>query len=252
MFNGQMRDDRRAARSAGANHFGQFLVLAAACAFSLGLSYLLVFAGGRWLDFSIGVEPDYFEVSQDELDRRYEEVPEEIKEMADRLGLTAEAKRILYRYRPEIFASASDEGYLCARDVELADNLLISGCFAVEEEKIFLLEGPGIESTLIHEFLHAVYQENYRLDRERLTDINRLLEGVYTENEEWLEEIISIYEDLHSHNDGEFDALSRYNELHSWVGVAVEDLPEELEEHYARYFKDRRLVIDAYREQRKD
>ena len=233
-----------------ANHLGQFLVLMAACFFSLSLSFLLVIIGEHWLNFSIVVEPEYFEVSQDELDRRFEEVPAEVKEMANRLGLTAEAKRILYRYQPEIFLSAEDPDYLCAHDVELKDSLHISGCFATGEEKILLLESPGIESTLIHEFLHAAYQENYHLDREQLTDVNRLLEEVYSNNEERLEEIIILYEDLHIHNHSEFNSLNRYNELHSWIGIIIEDLPEELEEYYAQYFKDRQVIIDAYHSHR--
>ena len=255
MFGKSMRNAQRPPESGQTavvrtNHFGQFLVLTATCFFSLSLSFLLVIIGEHWLNFSIIVEPEYFEVSQDELDRRFEEVPAEVKEMSNRLGLTAEAKRILYRYQPEIFQSVQDPDYLCAYDVDLNDNLNISGCFATEEERILLLNTPSIESTLIHEFLHAAYQENYHLDREQLTNINRLLEEVYSENEDRLEKIISLYEDLHTHNHSEFNSLNRYNELHSWIGIIIADIPEELEEHYAQYFKDRQVIIDAYHRHR--
>ena len=248
--NGQHPPELERASMPHANYFGQFLILTAACFFSLSISFLLVVVGERWLNFSIIVEPEYFEVSQDELDRRFEEVPTEIKEMANRLGLTAEAKRILYRYQPAIVQSAEDPDYLCAHEIELEDRLHISGCFSVEEEKILLLDSPGIESTLIHEFLHAAYHENYRLDREKLTNTNRLLEEVYSENEERLEQIIGLYENLHDDNQSEFNSLNRYNELHSWVGIAIDDIPEELEEYYAQYFKDRQVIIDVYHRHR--
>ena len=244
---GAQRSARRQSRRATErnNYLGQFLVLMAASIFSLCFSFLLVVGSEKV--FNSSVEPGYFEVSQDELDKRSEEVSEEIKDMTNRLGFTPLAKQILYRYQPEIFQSEEDPDYLCATHIETEENVDISGCFASLEEKIYLLETPSIESTLAHEFLHAVYQELYSVgDTERLTEVNQLLEEAYQENQEQLESIIGLYYDLHTHNEAGFSDLNRYNELHSWIGVSIEELSPELEEYYEQFFKDRQVILDTH------
>ena len=231
--------------AAANNYLGQFLVLTAAGFFSLSLAFLLVVAGERFFNVSY-VEPGYFEVSQDELDRRFEEVDPEIKSMANRLGFTAEAKQTLYKYQPEVFENDQDENYICSDRVEPEEEISIAGCLDIPGQKIYVIAGEGAENTLVHEFLHAAYEEMSFNEPEQLEQIDQLLEETYAENRPQLEPILALYDDLHDHDNDNLNQHLLRSELHSWVGAAVKDMPPRLEAHYGRYFKDRQVIIDVY------
>ena len=231
------------------NYLGQFLVLMAACVLSLSLAFLMVVTGEQFFGTSY-VEPSYFEISQDELDLRFAEVDTEIKDMANRLGFTVEAKQILYKYQPELFESGQGEGYVCGNGVEPESEITIAGCLDIPEQRIYITDGKGVENTLVHEFLHAAYQEVSFGEREELERLDQLLKEAYDDNRDELEPILALYDDLHNHSDERLNEHLLRSELHSWVGATVKDISPELEAYYGRYFKDRQVVVDVYHNDR--
>ena len=119
-------------------------------------------------------------------------------------------------------------------------NSPILGCYTAR--KIFVydirtadLEGIR-ETTAAHELLHAAYD---RLSESQKTKINQLLEKTYERvKTPELEERMNYYK---KNQPGE-----EINELHSILGTEQPTLNAELEQHYARYFKDRARIARFY------
>ncbi|MBX3194441.1 MAG: hypothetical protein R2717_03010 [Schumannella sp.] len=155
--------------------------------------------------------------------------PEEIQAIADATGMSDEGRLIFLASTPEIEdADAFNDD--CA--VESQGTL---GCFDGTDIYIFKVTDPRLQGTIevtgAHEMLHAAYQ---RLSREERAEIDALVQQA----------VAAIPED-----DPVFSDMSLYpksqwpDEWHSRLGTEFADLPPALEEHYARYFDDRSLVL---------
>lgn len=229
------------------NYFMRGIILIGACIFLVGLYFLAVniyenFIKDQSSSGSIN------NLNQANIDEQYPEISDEIKLLVTDMGFTNEAKAILYKYNPEIFESNTDSDFSCNQGI--ADNFRerINGCWSTSSRKIYLLRNNTLKITLVHEFLHAVYYELYIEDQEALMKVEEDIEIVFNDHREELEEIIEVYNDLLNHNDEEgFNDLNRYNELHSFIGVQIDDIPPSLESHYAKYFKNRQLLIDLHK-----
>lgn len=118
-------------------------------------------------------------------------------------------------------------------DTEVA----VLGCYANGDIFIYNItdeELDGIrELTTAHELLHAVWA---RMDENEQERLQQELKQVLNENKSDLGEELNTY-------------LSdeRQEELYVRAGTEIKKLPDSLEKHYAKYFKDQDLVVGFYK-----
>ena len=184
----------------------------------------------RWRLFA----QDYFTLASHEpsaLERRW----------SDDLQLTDRGKDIFYASRPELIES-DEFSEFCPTKEET--NVL--GCY-LTSSKIYVLdvEVEEIEEveevTLAHEILHGVWD---RLSGDTQASLERQLLEYYRQiDDDELNKLIAGYR--RSAPVGQADAVTA-TELHSIFGTEYPDLSEQLEEHYAQYFKDRSVVVELY------
>ena len=114
----------------------------------------------------------------------------------------------------------------------------VLGCYTNRTIYIYDInsdELKGIkESTTAHELLHAAWARLSQGEKDRLG-----------------ESLNKIYEDEKYHKllDADlknYDEKDRLDELHSRIGTEIKSLPDELEEHYAEYFKDQDKIVGFY------
>ena len=158
--------------------------------------------------------------------------PSEIATIADKAELSDYGRFMFYASEPEI-SDAATFNTRCDRQ-EAATAIL--GCYS--SQRIFLYritnkELEGIEEvTAAHEMLHAVWQ---RLSDGERYHLGELLEKAYEKvKTPELEERMAYYQ---RRQPGEME-----NELHSILGTEAENLSDELEQHYRKYFKDRHVI----------
>ena len=150
------------------------------------------------------------------------------------LELSSDGERIFAASHP-VLEAQDDFNKICDSH---ADETSVLGCYTEQKIYIYNIESEELkgikESTTAHELLHAVWA---RLSESEKNHIGELLEGVYQDSKyhETLEK------DLKTYSDSE-----RKDELHSRVGTEIKELPEELEKHYAKYFKDQDKVVEFY------
>ncbi len=180
----------------------------------------------------------------DAIDDQYPKIDQEVKDLANRIGLTKESKKIFYQYKPGIFESNDDAGFICNKEVKVSWRITISGCWSANTKRIYLINDKNLETTATHEFLHAVYYDLYIHDEHE--KINEYLNEAYNQNIDELKQFVDTYDDLSKNDNNEFRELNRYNELHSLVGSQVGEIPAKLEDYYSRYFEDRQIIISFY------
>ena len=180
---------------------------------------------GVWLANSQGVR-DYL------LAMGYEPSGE-VAEIEKNLDLTDTAKGVFNASRPEL-EGRDDFNYYCSSH---DDKVSVLGCYAGGKIYLYDIEASELngvkESTLAHELLHAVWA---RLSEAEKTDLSGPLMKLYNENAD-LSKDLEIY-----------DEKNRLDELHSRAATQIVDLPNELETHYAKYFKNQDAVVKYYQQ----
>lgn len=155
----------------------------------------------------------------------------EVTELENKLDLTDRGRVILRATYPNVEERESFNDN--CKNVDLTVNVL--GCYY--DGKIFVFdvnnaELAGIkEVTLAHEVLHAIYE---RLSFREQDEVNKSLQQVYDGNENLQKRMENYSEDV------------RLNELHSVVGTEVLEIPQKLEEYYARYFQRRDKILGMF------
>ena len=156
----------------------------------------------------------------------------EMAEIRDSLKLTTEGEFVFNASQPEL--SERDEFNANCRpdDAETA----ILGCYVMENIYVYNIEDEQLkgikELTAAHELLHAVFARMNDNEKDALkSDLNKVLK----ENGEILQEDLSIY-----------PAEERFEELYVRAGTEVKKLPDNLEKHYAKVFKDQDKVVSFY------
>lgn len=156
----------------------------------------------------------------------------ELAGLAERAGLSARGKRLLYASKPEI-ANKADFN----TDCPVNERTLVLGCYTGAKIYVLRVDEPRLEGveevTTAHEMLHAAYVRLSKSERQR---IDMLVAQAYEKAAD--EHLRSLIEGYHSD-----DPTSVANELHSILGTEVKDLGPELEAHYKKYFLDRNLVV---------
>lgn len=160
-----------------------------------------------------------------------------IQSIVERVGFTDKGTFSFYATRPQIDESQQFNRH-CDRQEQ---NIAILGCYV--DDRIFIynvsdsrLDGIR-EVTASHEMLHAVYQ---RLPAGEKKSLNELLEAEYAKlaKDPAFSERMAFY--------ARTEPGERDNELHSIIGTEMSNLSSGLEAHYAKYFKDRKSVVNLY------
>ena len=156
----------------------------------------------------------------------------EVLNIEQKLDLTESAKLIFSASNPTLDSSETFNSYCSSYDI----NTAILGCYSDEKIHIYNIDLPAlsgiVESTAAHEFLHAVWERLSGIERDKLSiDLKK----VYSENCEKLCETLKNYNEA-----------NQLNELYARVGTQISDLPESLENHYKKYFKDRQKIVEFY------
>ena len=187
------------------------------------------------------IEPDPIVEPPDDIDQQYPLISQEIKDLANELQLTNRAKKTLYDHNPGIFEDPDDADYACGHGDA---NTVIYGCWSIQagEKSIQLIRSPSMQTTLAHELLHAIYYD--ARSRGETEELHALLDEVRQQYPSEIAEILAFYEE-HFDTDAN-DKFLEYSEMHSFIGSQFYDLPEALEKHYGRYFKDRQRILTFY------
>lgn len=158
----------------------------------------------------------------------------QVMQLESRVGFSDEGKRIFRATQPEL-SGAEDFNSQCPRR-EVKSPII--GCYTSEDRVyIYSVTNPeldGIEEvTAAHEMLHAAWVRLSSNERDRLGE---LLKDAYSKIEkDSLKERIDYY--------ARTEPTEISNELHSILGTEHDNLGEELEKHYSRYFDDRSVVV---------
>lgn len=158
---------------------------------------------------------------------------QEIEQLAVSTTMTDLGQKLFYVHRPSLEDKQSFNQN--CRDSEKS---LVLGCY-VHGQGIYIYNvrderlGAIKEVTAAHEMLHAAYD---RLPTDERNRIDNLLVNTFNDvQNERIEKTIENYRNK--------DASVVPNELHSILGTEVRELPQELDDHYAKYFKDRMQVV---------
>ena len=116
------------------------------------------------------------------------------------------------------------------------DDAAVLGCYVNQNIYVYDITEKSLdgirELTTAHELLHAIYA---RLSQDEKINLKPVLEKVYDDNVDILKSDLEIY--LES---------ERLEEIYVRAGTEIKKLPDELEEHYTRVFKDQDAVVDFY------
>jgi hypothetical protein len=152
-----------------------------------------------------------------------------------RLTLTTKARATFYRAKPQIDTKADFN-----RDCDTQPHELELGCYFHQRVYVLQIDNQSLTSEMdvvtAHELLHAVWSTMSLSDRKRFGDE---LERVYHQGaDDDLRERMAGY--------AKSEPGEEENELHSILGTEVAKLSPMLEEHYARYFANRSVIVAAH------
>ncbi len=162
---------------------------------------------------------------------------QEVSRIAERTTMNDQGKFYFFGSHPSVEAADAFNKICTRREASAA----ILGCYT--NNRIFVynvtdkrLDGIK-EVTAAHEMLHAIYQRLGDGDRQQ---VNGLLEKEYQhlKSDKDLATRMAYYD---KNEPGE-----KYNELHSIIGTEYGDIGNELEAYYARYFTNRRAIVELH------
>lgn len=175
-----------------------------------------------------------FQTISDHLKAREFTPTTEIAELINDIDLTDKARLMTLASHPKL--QDSDNFNDSCRTVLDSDSYVL-GCYNGGYIYIFNVSNNELGEikavTLAHEVLHAAYERLPEKERESIDkEINLYYESLDNDN------LRSRIESYPEHN--------RSNELHSIFGTEYEQIPDSLEKHFSKYFKDRQSVVSRY------
>ena len=160
----------------------------------------------------------------------------EIEKITKKIKPTAFAKNIFYASNPQV--ENSDEFNQNCRNRE--EDSAILGCYKSGRIHVFDVQNSKLKGvkdvTAAHELLHAIWE---RMNSEEKDKIGKLLEAQYEKSKD--PEFEKLMESYDRTEPGE-----KINELHSLIGTEQIELSKELEDHYAKFFKNRKEIAEIY------
>jgi len=149
------------------------------------------------------------------------------------LELTGTGRRVFAAAQPVVEGATAFNGH-CG---EHSDEVSVLGCYTDGRIYIYQITDEQLELanqvTAAHELLHAVWERMSESEREEVTT---WLEEVKSENAEWFKTELETY--------GTEDEIE---EIYTRAGTKLAELPEGLERHYAKYFKNRARIVEMYK-----
>ena len=156
----------------------------------------------------------------------------EMVRIREDLGLTDHGEFLFNAAWPELNSSAEFNAYCRDGDDEVA----VLGCYTSGDIHVYDIteeELDGLrELTTAHELLHVVWA---RMDDEERRSLTTALTQTFDANKELLESELDAY-----------DTSEKQEELYVRAGTEIKNLPDSLEKHYAKIFKDQDKVVDFY------
>lgn len=125
------------------------------------------------------------------------------------------------------------------------------GCYVPGDNKIYILKISGrpyslnVPSTIAHEMLHVAWMEMSSSQRQSVSaNIEKQLDNKTDSGTKSIKKILATYDK---------DKDIQINEAHSFIGseVAEDRLSNTLNEHYSKYFSDRKKSVRANAEYNK-
>jgi len=164
----------------------------------------------------------------------------DIEDTIQALQLTEHGRGLFLGAAPEYMPTREAMQSVC--NIDWTDTY--RGCYTGHEHKIVTLatDIETLQSTkhviMAHELLHAAWRYYSAEKRETLTkEINSFLET--------LPEDAEVFRRIEVYDPEKSDIP---NEYHSFLGTVEIDLSPYLENHYAKYFKNRKNIVVLYRE----
>ena len=152
------------------------------------------------------------------------EPSEEITSIKNDLDLTEKANMVFLASEPSL-NNAEEFNLIC--NTESSDTSML-GCYT--DQKIYLYDIDSNElrgvkqSTAAHELLHAIW---YRLSATSKEEFIPILESVYEKSDDEFKKSLETY-----------DESARIEEIYVRSATQIKNLPDDLENHYAEYFKN--------------
>lgn len=160
------------------------------------------------------------------------EPSEKVQEIEEDLELTQTGKRIFAATRPQL----EDKDAFNQHCESIGREVSLLGCYANGQIYVYeVTRGNLADSnkvTMAHELLHAAWNRTNAREKERL---GVLLKEVQEQNAGWFEEELKAYTEE-----------SKIEEVWARAGTKLRDLPEELEEGYRKYFRNRLKIVEFY------
>lgn len=157
----------------------------------------------------------------------------EMVDIRSKLQLTGEGEFLFNASQP-VLSDRDEFNTVCRPDANT--EIAVLGCYTEGDIFIYNItesELAGIrELTTAHELLHAVWA---RMSEKEQEGLGAALDQVLNENKELLKEELDTY-----------DKTNRQEELYVRSGTEIKKLPEALETHFAKYFKNQDLVVSYY------
>lgn len=160
-----------------------------------------------------------------------------VESISQDIRLTKAGQRIFYASHPTV----DDADSFNQKCPQKERNNPILGCFNGYTISIYNVTESDLagmqQVTAAHEMLHAVWVRLSAVEQDKLG--NLLLEEASKIQAPEFQDRLKYYE---KHEPGQLT-----NELHSIIGTEYAEISDELEAHYARYFKDRPRIVDYHR-----
>ena len=166
----------------------------------------------------------------------------EISKIENRIKPTTTAKTVFYASNPKV--ENSEEFNQNCKNHEEGSAIL--GCYKSSEIHIYDVKNSKLDGikdvTAAHELLHAIWERMSLSERDK---IGKLLNAEYDRVKDTdFEKLMQSYDRT--------EPGERINELHSLIGTEQLEVSKELEEHYAKFFKNRREIAQIYQSYNKN
>lgn len=158
----------------------------------------------------------------------------QITQLAANTTMTDDGRHLFYVYHAELQGKEQFNNN-CTN----TEKSIVLGCY-VQNRGIYIydVKDPRLsgikEVTAAHEMLHAAYDRLSPKQKARIDTLTQqVLSGLTNQR---------IIDSVQAYKDKDPSVVP--NELHSILGTEVGNLPEELESYYAKYFSNRKKVVE--------
>lgn len=193
-------------------------------------------SGAIWLVMTVVFLAGYILVSSDFVQDtwrgwQYDESVE-VGLVRKEIELTDTGERIFLATSPALESAESFNEHCENQRVDVS----LLGCYTDGRMYIYDVRSEELTDvkkvTAAHELLHAAW---VRMNRREQENVTKMLEDFAQENEDWVNGELEFY------NEDE-----KMEELYTRVATKVREVPDELEEHYRKYFANRLKIVEFY------